>query len=76
MRIRDDPKVALNKCRPDKIKAYLCSEAVRVSKQNPPGIDRDSAAKMWSRLCSNQDFASLECVHARPLCQSLGSLKP
>lgn len=70
-----NPKISMRETRPLKVKAFLEAEAVRMVRQNPPGIDRDAALETWTKLCSvDTDISDVKCLHAKLVCQLVASL--
>ncbi len=57
-----DEKVTVSVSRPPKVRAHLLGEAVRMVRQRPPGVDKERAEEILSRL----DTDSL-CPHGKPV---------
>ena len=62
--------------RPLKVQSFLQAEAVRMVRQNPPGIDLETARKTWATICGkmSKGHETPSCFHGRPVCQLLTSL--
>lgn len=60
--VRSNPEVSVADSRPGKIRAYLTGEVVRMSRQNPPGIDRQTAEKICSKLPTS---VWTKCLHEK-----------
>ena len=74
--VKSNADSSVGDTRPLKVRSFLQAEAVRMVRQNPPGIDLETARKMWATVCgklSKSDETPL-CFHGRPVCQLLTSL--
>ncbi len=73
--IKQNPDVSVGQSRPAKVKAYLSGEAVRMSRQEPPGIDAASVAELWTQLCESQTpLDTYACLHSKPVCREVATV--
>lgn len=59
-----NPEVSIEDCRPQKIKKYLESEAVRLERQTPPSVDRGQMDRLLN-VMTRHDLDV--CLHSKPL---------
>lgn len=74
--VKSNADASVSDSRPLKVRSFLQAEAVRMVRQNPPGIDLETARKMWSTICGklSEGHEVPSCLHGRPACQLLTSL--
>ena len=65
------PEAALGDCRPARVRAFLSGEAVRISRQSPPGLEEGEAGKMLVGMGMTEE----KCLHGKPLTALIADLE-
>lgn len=70
--VKAHPNASIEKCRPLKVRAYLKSEAVRMSRQMPTTADLPTMQKFLAYMLSNPHVDV--CLHSKPLFHKFNKL--
>ena len=70
-KIRRDPDVSLAESRPLKVRHFLEGEAVRLGRQNAPGIEKEELRKLVGDTRDLKELQLRKCLHGKEVTRKL-----